>query len=136
MSIDLSAEFEKLAPKDRHYAYGVNCYQHAIGYPHPLLVFYGSTRDDGAYEGVYINLNPGNFDSREYAIFHEEADLLDYRDFIIQQCLKDGFVEFGPALKKQDGHRTIAIFFSDNPRDFHFAYLNKDGLCIHNTWHL
>jgi hypothetical protein len=116
-------DYASFPPEDLHYIYGVNCYQHAIGYPNPI--FY-RCECDGEEFVYYVKLQPGSISNLDMP---RTATTKEYSNRIIANCEEDGLIFCGDRCVVREGYRTLA-FYTDTfcEQDFHFAFLNDKGL--------
>lgn len=119
---------------DLHYAIGVNCYQHARGYPHPIIgIIPGGPEFAGKIQILhYFALLPGNASSAIAPPPHTVAEL---EPFILRACQEDNITLIDRKIDTElAGDLTLgAIYFSKEnttyglQADFHFAIRRKDG---------
>jgi hypothetical protein len=116
------SELLSIPPENLHYIYGVNCFQHAIGYRHPIIE--QVVLDQNNVFVTYIALRPGSPD-KPLDIYNPE----EFKKNIIEACHDEGLVNCNDRFLRRSGYRTLALFFSEDPErcDYHFAFLNSDG---------
>lgn len=119
-------EFHNTAPIDRHYMYAVNCFQHAVGFPLPLVVIDSSPKYPDMRTLNYVTLKPGKLVNNDYDTLTDEEAIA----HLIDKCKKDGLEVLDRKFEQRDGFRTLALFVNHGqPRkDYHFAFLNQDNL--------
>ncbi len=119
-------ELETTLPIDLHYMYGVNCYQHAIGFSDPIIEISESSEPDNILTARYIALLPGNHSEQDAPKNSEE-----FFNYIISCCEEDGIISLGGNFEQREGFRTMAIFTgteNGGRQGLHFAYLNENDL--------
>ncbi len=119
-------DLDIIASEKLHYAFGANCYQHAIL----------------AARKVYIHLEPmvAELNSRfiNYAAlvpgglsikFGDSADVV--KEGVVRGATIDGLIDCGQELKQRDGYKTVALYFADKGAagvpDFHFVKRTATG---------
>lgn len=130
MSINGDPIFSDVSPLRRHWLYGVNCYQNALGYD-PVTVF---TSAANPKDFAYMCLAPGTLAQRMYAANKNSIQKKD----VLDGCREDGLIVLEDATRHaaitvpQD-MRLIALYFREDAtgaNDFDFKVLNKQS----NTW--
>ena len=118
----LADGFLDIPQEKLHFVYGVNCFQHAIGYSTPIAA--SQTGSEGSFSLYYMKLTPGNFSSVEvFARIIKNQ----YKDLILEGCTVENLISCGNRAVVRDGYRTLALYFHKTFDDFHFAFLNDQG---------
>lgn len=130
MSIFGEPKFSDVPPLRRHFIYGVNCYQYAIGKGHEVTVF---TKDRTKQEFNYLTLCPGHMAEAALSGGQSYISAYELKRLIIQGCREDKLVELEQrslhaAIHVPDNMRLIAFYFTDNTDrgmgDFDFMVYN------------
>lgn len=123
-------KFSEIPPLRRHFLYGVNCYQFAIGYQ-PITVF---TQAANPNRFAYLTLCPGNFAEKVWQQGGVGISTYNFKNLIRTSCQEDQLIELEQRsihdpINAPDGERLIALYFAPGdetgPGDFHFVYLNN-----------
>lgn len=118
--------FKRTPAVRRHYLYGANCYQHAIGFDKAILWVRMPDNHQDCRLVDYMTLAPGS-----YGHVPAPSDPAEFRDFFLEYCKEDGLIDLNGHFEQRAGYRTLAFFVGVMPQgrvDYHFAFLNADGL--------
>lgn len=119
-----------VALSDLHYAYGVNCYQHARGYPHIIVakVMHDERPENKLTLMAYMALHPG-FDQTSLRL--KAKTLQDMRQLVRKGCVEDALIPIGAKPQHWKGFKTLALYVRPDVEnfDFHFAEVHKNGSC-------
>lgn len=130
MSINGDPKFSDISPLRRHFIYGVNCYQHAIGIK-PITLF-ANTPAPESYQ--YMTLCPGNMAKSAWekagGISIRSLPTYILKDLLYEGCRNDGLTiventSRNAAIHIPERHSLIALFYSQYRSDFHFLRFNE-----------
>ncbi len=119
--------FENIPPLRRHFIYGVNCYQFALGHHVPMVAIYGVQDEPKLRVLDYIKAQPGN----SY-VQSKDAHLITtatLQEKLIDGCLQDGLVRIKQDAALAKGWHKIAFYMRSSDKDFHFARVHENGTC-------
>ncbi len=130
MTILGEPKFSDVPPLRRHFIYGVNCYQYAIGKGDEVTVF---TKHPRKQAFNYLTLCPGHMAETALSSGQSYIPAHELKRLIIQGCREDNLVELEQhsphaAIHVPDSMRLIAFYFTDNTErgmgDFDFMVHN------------
>lgn len=130
MLINGDPKYSDVSPLRRHWLYGVNCYQNAIGYD-PVTVF---TAAANPTDFAYMCLAPGTLAQRMDAANKKTIQKKD----VLDACREDGLIlldttSIHATITVPNDMRLIALYFREDAtgaNDFDFKVLNKHS----NKW--
>lgn len=121
--------YQDINPTELHKVYGINCYQNAIGYK-PITIHY----NEAAGRLNYLTLCPGNMaqilndDFSRNAGYEISSHMM--KKILISQCKEDQLEELetrtlSTPINVPEGKRLIALFYSNERKDFDFQYYDQ-----------
>jgi hypothetical protein len=117
---------KKLSPEKRHFVYGVNCFQYALGFLTPVV----ARREQGdALCLLYVLPSPGRLTRADVAAVGDEGR---FQTLMVAKCQAEGLLDCGRKPVRQKGFRTLALYVrtTKNGFDFHFTYQARQNLWV------
>lgn len=117
--------FDNVPPLRRHFVYGVNCYQFAMGHHVPMAILQGVKGMPKLRVLDYIKAQPGN--SYEQTRDAGQTTTATLQEKLIDGCLQDGLVRIKQDAALAEGWHKIAFYMRNSDKNFHFARVHENG---------
>lgn len=119
-------DLDLLAPEKLHYAFGANCYQHAVLDTQKVYIYLEPMITELNTRFInYAALVPGGLSLR----FGDSAEVINQG--VLLGTALDGLIDCGQELKQRDGYSTVALYFAEKGAagvpDFHFVKRTDTG---------
>lgn len=139
MTLNSEPLFSDIPPIRRHFIYGANCYQFAIGFD-PITIFTDLKTPNIIH---YQTLCPGNMAQSAWeksgCLFLPTLPPYIVKQLVLDGCKEDGLVVIQNATPTSsipipENHTLVALYYSDTRNDFHFLkWDEKKKIWNHKT---